>query len=414
MNKKILITGIGIVSPVGIGKENFWNAIVCGKSGIDKISSFDTTDFECKIAGEVKDFDPLQYIDKKSIRRMERFTQFALASAIMAIEDAKINLQKLDNERVGVIIGSGIGGIGLIEKEHSVLQTKGPSKITPFLIPKLITNIAPGEIAIKFGFTGPNYAVSSACASSNHAFGDALRILRYGDADMVIAGGTESTITPLCVSGFTNAGALTLTHNDNPQSASKPFDKNRDGFVIAEGSGIVVLETEEHFLKRNGEKVYGEFAGYGATDDAYHITAPSPDGKAVIKAMKVALEDAKISPQQIDYINAHGTSTKLNDKVETFAIKQVFGEYAYKIPISSTKSMIGHLLGAAGAGELIATLLCMENDMVHPTINYQTPDPECDLDYVPNKARPAKIKSAMSNSLGFGGHNAVVVVRKYE
>ena len=411
MKRRIVITGLGIVSPIGIGKENYWDSLRNGRSGTGRVTFFDTSTYPCQIDAEVKNFQPENYIDKKTIRRMDRFTQFALAAADMAIRDGGLDTDKIDPERVGVIAGTGIGGLSTIEEEHSVLLERGARRVSPFLIPRLIPNIAPGEIAIRWGFRGPNYAVSSACSTSNHAIGDAVRMLRYGDADVIVAGGTEAAITPLGFAGFCAARTLS-TRNDSPEKASRPFDKNRDGFVMGEGAGIVVLETLEHALSR-GVPIYGELAGYGATDDAYHITAPAPDAVASIKAMQLALKDADVQPQEVQYVNAHGTSTHLNDKTETMALKAVFGEHARKLAISSTKSMTGHLLGAAGAAELIATLLCMQNKLAHPTINYETPDPECDLDYIPNKARPMDITCAISNSLGFGGHNAVLVVKKY-
>ena len=412
MNKRVVITGIGVVTPVGIGKAAFWDSIVNGRSGVGMISLFDTTDYACHIAGEIKNWAPEQFIEKKKIKRMDRFTQFAVGASRLAVQDSGLDVTKVDPERCGVIVGSGIGGLMTVEAEYKTLIEKGPRRVSPFLIPMLITNIAPGEIAIEFGFTGVNYSVSSACATSNHAIGQAQRHLRSGDADVIIAGGAEAAITQLGVSGFCQARALTTAFNDNPTKASRPFDKNRSGFVMGEGSGIVVLETLEHAQAR-GAKIYAELAGYGATDDAYHITAPSPEGKAAAKAIRLALDDAGLKPEEVDYVNAHGTSTELNDKTETAVIKNVFGDHARKLAVSSTKSMTGHLLGAASAVELIATLLCMENDMIHPTINYETPDPECDLDYVPNKARPGRINAAISNSLGFGGHNAVVAVRRF-
>ncbi|MFH1283200.1 MAG: beta-ketoacyl-ACP synthase II [bacterium] len=410
-NVRIVITGLGIVSPIGSTKEKYYESLCNGVSGVDLISHFDPTEFTSHIDSEVRDFLPEKFIDKKKIRRMDKFSQFALAAAKMAVEDSGLDFNKENVERCGVIVGSGIGGLPTIEAEHKVLLSKGPKRISPFLIPMLINNIASAEIAISCGITGPNYAVSSACATANHAIGDALRIMRYGDADIMIAGGTEAAITPLGFGGFCSIRALS-TRNDEPKKASRPFDRNRDGFVMGEGSGIIVLEKLDHALKR-GAKIYAELAGFGATDDAYHITAPSPDYKSASKAMQLAMDDAKISADKIDYINAHGTSTQLNDKIETSAIKKVFGERAKKIPISSTKSMIGHLLGAAGGAELIASILCMEHDVIHPTINYEEADPECDLDYVPNTARQVRISNILSNSLGFGGHNAVLVVKRY-
>ena len=402
---------MGVVTPIGIGKDAFWNALIAGKSGAGPVTYFDVTDYTCKIAAQVNDFNPEQFIEKKTIRRMDRFTQFAYAAADMAIKDAGLDQFKADPERVGIVVGSGIGGLSTIEEEHVVLREKGARRVSPFLIPKLISNMAPGEIAIRWGYTGPNYAVSSACSTSNHAIGDALRMMRYGDADVMIAGGSEAAITPLGFAGFCSARTLT-TRNDEPQKASRPFDKNRDGFLMGEGAGIVVLETLEHAQAR-GAKIYAELAGYGATDDAYHITAPNPEATSSVKAMQKAIADAGLKPEDIDYVNAHGTSTELNDKTETKAIKIVFGDHARKLAISGTKSMIGHLLGAAGVTGLIASTLSIHHQMVHPTINYETPDPECDLDYVPNKPRQMKVNAAITNSLGFGGHNAVLAVKRY-
>ena len=412
MDRRVVITGYGVISPIGIGADDFWNSLVSGKSGISRVSTFDTSQFSTQIGAEVKNFQPEKYIDKRKIRKMDRFSQLAFAAAKLAIEDAKLDMKKEDPFRVGVIVGSGIGGLSTVAAEHKVLLEKGPRRVSPFMIPMLITNIAAGEIAIAHNIQGPNYSLSSACATSNHTVGDALRLIHYGDADVIIAGGSEAAVTPLGLAGFCSARALS-TRNDDPEHASRPFDKERDGFVMGEGAGIVILELLEHALSR-GVTIRAELIGYGATNDAYHITAPSPDGQSAARAMSNALADGGVKPEEIDYINAHGTSTPLNDKVETFAIKKVFGDYAYKIPISSNKSMIGHLLGAAGVVELIATILSMEKEMLPPTINYEFPDPECDLDYVPNKARPKKINVALSNSLGFGGHNATLVVRKYK
>lgn len=412
MDRRVVITGYGVISPIGIGADDFWNSLVSGKSGISRVSTFDTSQFSSQIGAEVKNFQPEKYIDKKKIRKMDRFSQLAIAAAKIAIEDAKLDMKKEDPFRVGVIVGSGIGGLSTVAAEHKVLLEKGPRRVSPFMIPMLITNIAAGEIAIAHNIKGPNYSLSSACATSNHTIGDALRLIHYGDADVIIAGGSEAAVTPLGLAGFCSARALS-TRNDDPEHASRPFDKERDGFVMGEGAGIVILELLEHALSR-GVTIRAELIGYGATNDAYHITAPSPDGQSAARAMSNALADGGVKPEEVDYINAHGTSTPLNDKVETFAIKKVFGDYAYKIPISSSKSMIGHLLGAAGVVELIATILSMEKEMLPPTINYEFPDPECDLDYVPNKARPKKINVALSNSLGFGGHNATLVVRKYK
>ena len=411
MKKRVVITGIGIVSPIGIGKDAYTDALRKGKSGANQIATFDASKYSTRIAANVKDFNSDNYIDKKKARRMALFTQYGFAAAKMAVEDSAIDFSTEDRTRIGVIIGSGMGGLDIIEREHTNLLTKGPGRISPFLIPMIITNMLPGEIAIQYGLQGPNYAVTSACASSNHAMGDALRLLRYGDVDVMVTGGSEAAITPLGLGGFCNMKALS-TRNDAPEKASRPFDKNRDGFLMGEGSGIIILETLEHAQKRNA-KIYGELVGYGASDDAYHMTAPDPEAQAGILAMKNAIADAGISADEIDYINAHGTSTEYNDKTETVAIKKVFGERAYKIPVSSTKSMTGHLLGAAGAAEAVAILLSMNNNFIHPTINYETPDPDCDLDYVPNTARDVKFNCALSNSLGFGGHNGVIIIKRY-
>ncbi|MDR3256862.1 MAG: beta-ketoacyl-ACP synthase II [Endomicrobium sp.] len=411
MNKRIVITGIGTITPIGIGNAEFIKALKEGKSGVSTIESFDTSAYTTKFAAIVKNFDPGQFIDKKKVRKMARFTQLGFAAAKMAVEDSGLDLSKEDLSKIGVITGTGIGGLDVIEEEEQTLLSKGPRRVSPFLIPMIITNMLPGEIAINYGFTGPNYTVTSACASSNHAIGDALRLLRSDDADVIVSGGAEGAICPLGVAGFCSIKALSQ-RNDEPQKASRPFDKNRDGFVMGEGGGMVVLETLEHALNR-GATIYAELAGYGASDDAYHITAPEPEGKAAVLAMEKAIADAGISKEEIDYINAHGTSTVLNDKTETLAIKKVFGERAYKIPVSSTKSMTGHLLGGAAVVELAATALAMQEGFIPPTINYETPDPECDLDYVPNIARVQQINCALSNSLGFGGHNAAVIIRKY-
>ena len=411
MKKRIVITGIGVVSPIGIGSVEFAKALKEGKSGASNIETFDVSGHSTKFAASIKNFSPEEFIDKKKAKRMARFTQLGVAAAKMAIEDSKLDLSKEDLSRIGVITGTGIGGLDIIEEEKQTLLEKGPRRVSPFLIPMIITNMLPGEIAIQYGFTGVNYAVTSACSSGNHAMGDSLRALRYGDADVIISGGSEGAVTPLGLAGFCSIKALSQK-NDEPQKASKPFDKNRDGFVMGEGASIVVLETLEHALNR-GAKIYGELAGYGASDDAYHMTAPDPEGKGAVLAMERAIADAGISKDEVDYINAHGTSTEFNDKTETLAIKKVFGERAYKIPVSSTKSMTGHLLGGAAAVELAAILLSMQEGFIHPTINYDTPDPECDLDYVPNTARNQQINCALSNSLGFGGHNGVVIVKKY-
>ncbi|MDR1511496.1 MAG: beta-ketoacyl-ACP synthase II [Endomicrobium sp.] len=411
MSKKIVVTGIGVVTPIGIGNTEFTEALKIGKSGVFAIGSFDASAYATRFAAIVKNFVPEQFIDKKKAKKMARFTQFGFASAKMAIEDSGLNLHNEDLSRIGVVSGTGIAGLDVIEKEEQTLLRHGPRKVSPFLVPMIITNILPGEIAIHYGFKGPNYAITSACASSNSAIGDALQLLRSGDVDVMISGGAESTIVPLGLAGFCSIRALSR-RNDDPQRASRPFDKERDGFVMGEGAGMVVLETLEHAINRES-KIYAELAGYGASSDAYHITAPEPEGKGAVLAIEKAILDAGISKEEVDYINAHGTSTVLNDRIETLAIKKVFGKRAYKIPISSTKSMVGHLLGGASVVELAATILAMQKGFIHPTINYEIPDPECDLDYVPNIARMKYVNCAILNSLGFGGHNATLVIKKY-
>ncbi len=409
--RRVVATGLGIVSPVGNGKDQFWKAICEGKNGIGRITQIDASLYNSRIGGEVKDFEPTKYISLKQIRRLDKFTQFAVAAAKMAVKDSLLDISKEDIYRVGVLVGSGIGGLRVIEQQHGVLLSKGPSKISPFLIPMLIVNMAAGQIAIEFGVRGPNTAEVTACASGSHSIGTALRIIQRGDSEVMIAGGTESCITPLGLGAFCAMNALSR-RNDDPSHASRPFDKDRDGFVMAEGAGIVILEELNHALKRNAP-IYCELAGFGMTADAYHMTAPLPGGEGPTKAIEIAIKDAGLKPEDISYINAHGTSTLLNDKVETLAIKKVFGDSAGKVAVSSTKSMTGHLLGAAGGIEFCATSLTIKNGIIPPTINYQTPDPDCDLDYVPNKARKVKVKAAMSNSLGFGGHNAVLVAKEF-
>ncbi|MBS4539765.1 beta-ketoacyl-ACP synthase II [Clostridium sp. D2Q-11] len=412
MNNRVVITGIGVISPIGIGKDNFWKALVAGKSGVDYITRFDTTDYATKIAAEVKDFDPVNYIDKKEAKRMDRYTQFAVAASRLAIDDAKINTDEIDNERFGVIFGSGIGGIETFEEQKEKLINKGPKRISPFFIPMMIGNMAAGQIAIAFNAKGPNETVVTACASSTNAIGDAFKVLQRGDADILITGGSEASITPIALAGFSSMKALS-TNNDNPQKASRPFDKDRDGFVMGEGSGVLILETLEHALNR-GAKIYAEVAGYGSTCDANHITTPLEDGSGAKRAMELAIKDAKVDKSKINYINAHGTSTYYNDKFETLAIKNLFEESLYNIKISSTKSMTGHLLGAAGGVEAIATTLAIKNGIIPPTINLVNQDEECDLNYVPNTAIKEEVNYALSNSLGFGGHNATVLFKKYE
>ncbi len=411
MARRAVITGMGVITPIGNTLDEYCEGLLAGKSGIAQISLFDASQYPSRIAGEVKNFDPVKYMDRKRIPRMDRFAQFAIAAAVQAIEDSGLDISKEDPYRIGVVCGTGIGGLKTLEREVGVLLSKGPSRVSPFFIPMLITNISPGEIAIRYGFKGPNYSVSSACASSSHAIGDALRLIREGKADVIISGGSEAAITPIGLAGFCSLKALS-TRNDDPAHASRPFDKERDGFIMSEGAGILVIEELQHARAR-GARILAELAGYGATDDAYHITAPDPSGEAPADSMKIAIKDAGLGPDDIDYVNAHGTSTQLNDKSETLAIKKVFGEHAHKLAISSTKSMVGHMLGAAGAAEIIASILCMNKGMVHATVNYQVPDPDCDLDYVPNNPRKMEVDTFISNSLGFGGHNATLVVRRY-
>ncbi|MBI3600605.1 MAG: beta-ketoacyl-ACP synthase II [Nitrospinae bacterium] len=389
--------------------EKTWDAICRGESGIGHITRFDTSDFPTKIAGEVKDFNPADYIDKKEIKKMDTFIHYALASAAMAVDDAKLNITDENSERVGVLVGAGLGGLPSIERYHDIYLKEGVRRISPFFIPMLIANLASGQISIRFGAKGPNSCVVTACATGTHAIGDAYKIIQRGDADVMIAGGAESVITPLAVGGFCAARALS-TRNDEPQRASRPFDKDRDGFVMGEGAGVIILEEME-FARRRGAKIYAEVSGYGMSGDAHHITSPPPGGEGAVRCMKLALKDGGISPDEVDYINAHATST-FADSLETQAIKTVFAEHAYKLTVSSTKSMIGHLLGAAGGVEAIFSILAIDRGILPPTINYETPDPECDLDYVPNKSRKADVKVAMSNSFGFGGTNAAIIFKK--
>ena len=412
MNKRVVITGLGVISPVGNKISTFWNSLTEGKSGIDRITHFDPTGFDSQIAGQIKQFNPQDYgITPRDTRRMAKFVQYAIAASKQAIGDANLNLDKENKERIGVLIGSGIGSLQIVEKEHRVLLKNGPSRISPFLIPTLIVNEASGWVAITFGFKGPNSCVATACASGSHAIGDAFKIIERGDTDIMIAGGTESAITPLAVAGFCALKALSCRNNE-PQKASRPFDSQRDGFIMSEGAGIVVLESLEHATKRKAN-IYAELVGYGMSCDAYHITAPDPDGHGAFLAMQAALQDARTNPEDLDYINAHGTSTKLNDKIESMAIKKALGSHAKKVMISSTKSMIGHLLGAAGGVEFITICLTIRDNIVPPTINYEYPDPECDLDYVPNLARKNSVNVTLSNSLGFGGHNATLIVKRF-
>jgi 3-oxoacyl-[acyl-carrier-protein] synthase II len=412
MDRRVVVTGLGVISPVGNDISSFWEALKEGRNGVGPLTSFDATGFDSRIAAEVKGFNPALYgISFKDTKRMDKFVQYAVASAKQAIESSGLDLDKEDRTRIGVLVGSGIGSLHIIEQEHKVFLEKGPSRLSPFLIPMLIVNEAAGQVAITFGLKGPNSCVATACASGSHAIGDAFRIIQRGMSDIMVTGGTESCITPLGVGGFCALKALS-TRNDAPQKASRPFDLQRDGFVMAEGTGIVVLEELEHAKKRKAH-IFAEIVGYGMSCDAYHITAPDPDGAGAAQAMKESLKDAGINPEDVDYINAHGTSTKLNDKIETLAIKLALGERAKKVMVSSTKSMTGHLLGAAGGVEFIACCLAIKDKVIPPTINYEYPDPECDLDYVPNTARKTEVNICMSNSLGFGGHNATLVVKKF-
>jgi len=411
-SRRVVVTGLGMVSPLGTGVEKSWPALLQGKSGVGKITKFDPTGFDTQIAAEVKDFVPENFIDKKEMKRMDIFIQYAVAAAVMAVEDAQLKISPADAHRVGVVVGAGLGGLTTIEAYHKTLMERGPGRISPFFIPMLIVNEAPGQISMRFGAKGPNTSVVTACATGNHNIGDAWRMIQRGDADAIIAGGVEATITPLAVSGFNAMKALS-TRNGEPEKASRPFDKNRDGFVMGEGSGIIILEELTRALDR-GAKIYAEIVGYGLTGDAYHITAPSPDGEGAARCMQMALASGGIAPEQVDYINAHGTSTYYNDIYETIAIKAVFKEHAKKLPISSTKSMTGHLLGGAGGVEAIFTILTLCQGIIPPTINYETPDPDCDLDYVPNVARKADVRLALTNSFGFGGTNAVLAFKRFE
>jgi 3-oxoacyl-[acyl-carrier-protein] synthase II len=411
--RRVVITGLGAITPIGNGKDVFWQSLCEGKNGIGKISRFDVTDFSTQIAAEVNDFDPTPFLTKKDVIKMKtaRFIQFAIASALMAKDDAKLDLSKDDPNSVGAVVGSGIGGISVIEEQHKILLEKGPKRVSPHFVTLEIANMAPGQIAIYLGIKGPNSCLVTACASSNHSIGNAFRIIQRGDAEVMFAGGSEAAITPLCFAGFCAMKALS-TRNDDPEHASRPFDRDRDGFVMGEGAGIVVLESLEHALER-GANIYAEMIGYGMSCDAYQTTAPLPDGSGAAKSMLQALKDAGISPEEVDYINAHSPSTPLGDKGEVIAIKSVFQEDVKSLPVSSTKSMTGHLLGAAGAVEFIASTLSIHENVIPPTINYENLDPECDIDCVPNEMRKSEINIAITNAFGFGGHNATLVIKKY-
>jgi 3-oxoacyl-[acyl-carrier-protein] synthase II len=409
---RIVITGMGLVTALGSDADTFFNNLLEGHSGIGPLTRFDPTHNTCKVAGEINNFDPNLYMDPRDARRSDRFAQFAVAAAKLAVKDSGLDLENTDRDRVGVIIGSGIGGIGTIEEQAQKLLTSGTRRVSPLMIPMLIANMAGGMVAIELKLRGPNYSVVSACATGSHAIGDAMRMIRLGEADIVLAGGSEASLTQLGFAGFCNMKAMSTDYNDTPQKACRPFDAKRDGFVMGEGAGVVILETEAH-AKARGAKIYAEMIGHAATCDAYHITAPDPEGHALIKCLKNALKDAGVEPEQVDYINAHGTSTPYNDSSETKAVKAAFGAHAYKLKMSSTKSMTGHLLGAAGAVEAIATVKTIQTGWIAPTINYENPDPECDLDYVPNVKVQKEVNIAMSNNLGFGGHNASLVFRRY-
>src|SRR5665647_459338 len=408
---RVVITGLGVISPIGNSTSEFWNSVKEGKCGISLIESFDTEKFATKLAAEVKNFDPTQYIDPKSARRMDRNTQFAVAASKQAVEQSGLDLEKIDKERFGVIIGSGIGGMNTFEKEHKTLLEKGARRVSPFFIPMMISNMAAGNVAIQFGAKGICMSVSTACATGTNAIGEAFRAIQFGRHDIMLAGGTEASVTSLAIAGFMSLNAV--SRSTDPMRASIPFDADRDGFVLGEGSGVIVMETLEHAQSR-GANILAEVVGYGSTCDAFHITAPDPEGNGGARAMRQAIDEAQIDPSEVSYINAHGTSTLYNDKLESKAIRNVFGDHAYKIPVSSSKSMFGHLLGAAGAVETIVCVEALREGFVPATINYKNPDPECDLDYVPNVGRKSAIKYALSNSLGFGGHNACLAFKKWE
>lgn len=410
--RRVVITGMGTLTPIGIGLKAFWEALVAGKSGVGYITQFDASGLDTRIAAEVKGFDPTEYMEKKEVRRMDRYAQMAVAAATMAIQDAKLDLDSVDRERIGCWIGSGVGGIHTLEEQARTLVERGPDRISPFFVPMMIANMASGQVSIMFGLKGPNACTVTACASGAHSIGDAFRIVQRGDADIMLAGGAEAGVSLLSMAGFCAAKALSR-RNDEPERASRPFDADRDGFVMGEGAGILILESLESALDR-GARIYAELVGYGATADAYHITAPAPGGEGAAQAIRLALQDAGLEPHEVDYINAHGTSTELNDYYETLAIKAALGEAAEKVAVSSTKSMTGHLLGAAGGVEAIATVMAIQEGIIPPTINYEKPDPRCDLDYVPNVARRKEVRVALSNSFGFGGHNAVLAFKRYD
>ena len=409
--RRVVVTGLGALSPVGNTADEFWSSLLQGRSGVGPITKFDTEGYPTRIAGEVRNFDPLNFVDKKDARRLDPYLQYAVASSVLAVQDAMLDTGKVDGSRFGVLIGSGIGGISTLLESHRNLLEKGPDRVSPFFIPMIIANMASGLVSIRFGAKGPNSSVVTACATGNHAIGDSFKIIQRGDADVMIAGGSEAIIIPLTIAGFCSMKAMS-TRNDEPTKAMRPFDATRDGFVCGEGAGIVILEALEHALARDA-RIYAEIVGYGMTGDAHHMTAPDPEGDGAMRAMTLALRDAGLDVSAVGYINAHGTSTPYNDKFETLAIKRVFGEHARRLAVSSTKSMTGHLLGAAGGVEAIATVLALHHGVLPPTINYETPDPECDLDYVPNQARKQNVEVALSNAFGFGGTNATLAFRTY-
>ena len=411
MTDRVVVTGIGLVTPVGLNSESTWNSLVEGRSGIDYISLFDAEGYESRIAGEVDEFDATTALGRKEAKRLDRFSQFACVAAIEALEHANLNMEKEDADRVGVLIGSGVGGIITITDQHKILLQKGPKRVSPFLVPMMLGDMASGQVSMMIGAKGPNFSTVSACATGADSIGEALEMIRRGRADVVIAGGTEAAVCEIGVAGFNSCMALS-TRNEDPQGASRPFDSDRDGFVLGEGAGLLVLESLEHAEQR-GANILAEMSGYGASSDAHHVTQPHPEGEGAARAMKWAIEDAGITPDKVDYINAHGTSTPLNDKYETIAMKRMYGDHAYKLAISSTKSMTGHLLGAAGGIEAAFTVLTIKNGIVPPTINIDNPDPDCDLNYVPNTAKKQPVNVAMSNSLGFGGHNASLVFERF-
>ncbi len=409
-NHRVVITGIGVITSIGNDIESFWTSLLAGRCGIERVGRFDPSEFTCQVSAEARDFDPLLYMDAKEVRRNDRYTQLALAAAKEAIKDGSLDVARLDKTRFGVLMGSGIGGMETFETQFERLTKMGPRKVSPFTIPSLIANMASGVVAIELGAKGPNFGIVSACSTSAHSIGEALRMIRYGDADIMLAGGSEASITRLSFAGFCSMKAMSVSRNDDPKRASRPFDKTRDGFIMGEGAGALIIESEEHARAR-GAHIYCELAGYAATCDAYHITSPDPSGEGLALCLNNSLKDAGLAAHEIDYINAHGTSTQLNDKTETSAVKEVFGDHAGKLLISSTKSMTGHLLGAAGAIEAAACIKVIETGEVPPTINYEVPDEDCDLNYVPNQKTSAKVRVAMSNSLGFGGHNASIILK---